>query len=200
MTRSDRHVSGGARLCRPRPAAAFLKKIRVGVFARTTPDQAAAAGLQHSRAPSDVITSRIDQKFSKNVPAAESFKRKGRFCERINEINHWRDFPVGSPFERGLDVGAISSVTADKPLLLHKDRPQIQRHLTLRSRTAGDDGSVPRKAIETFHQRIAADVFDDEINAASVRDLADGGGPVRIGRIHDVFRAELERELSLGFS
>ncbi|MEI2725256.1 MAG: hypothetical protein V9H26_17570 [Verrucomicrobiota bacterium] len=66
-------------------------------------------------------------------------------------------------------------------------------------RATGDNRSAARQTIETFWQHVAADVLDDHIHAALVRELADFNGPMGLGDVHHKFRTKVLREPPLCF-
>src|SRR5258706_4738770 len=104
----------------------------------------------------------------------------GGLIEREDGINHGLKLSGGSPFKRGLNVGAVATVTADQPLLLHKEWPEVERHFAPRCRATRYDRAPACKAIKNFLKHLAADVFDDQIHAAFASDLADLRRPVAV--------------------
>jgi hypothetical protein len=84
-------------------------------------------------------------------------------------------------------------------MLFHEKGPKVERNFAASSRAAGDDRSTSSKAIEAFDKNIAADVFDDEINASTIRDFADVSWPMGICRVEDEFSAEMLCENAFGF-
>ena len=59
--------------------------------------------------------------------------------------------------------------------------------------------SAARQALKTFGQNVAANMFDNDVNAALAGNLSDFRRPLRIGGIEDKFGAQRLHESTLGF-
>lgn len=122
--------------------------------------------------------SRRDEQFAEHLAAAEFGEGGGGFCQREERINHRSELAFGGPFQGSDDVGAIATVAADEALLFHKDAPEIQTYIAACGCTTSHNGSAAREATKTLVEHRPADMFDDQIHAAFIGDLADGSGPM----------------------
>lgn len=129
---------------------------------------------------------------------AQRGERFRRPAQGIDLLGGGFDFPLRRPLERGQNVLSISPVAAHQFLLFDKERPQWQPHLAPGRRAASDDRPAASQAGETLREHLAADVFDDQIDAAAAGELAHGGGPIRIGSVDDMLRAQGQSEATPG--
>lgn len=140
----------------------------------------------------------FDEDLAEGGAGAEVGEGLGGFGEGVDAIDDGLEFAGGGPFEGGLDVGAVAAVAADEPLLLHEERPEIEADFASGGGAAGHDGTTARETLEGFEQDVAADVLNDEIDAAFAGEAADFGGPGGVVGVDDKFRAETAGELAFG--
>ena len=113
-------------------------------------------------------------------------------------INYRLELSGGSPFEGGVQVLAIATVTTDEALLLYEEWPEVETDVAPGGRSSGHDRAATREAFETFWQHVTTDVFDDQIHAMLVRELADFGWPVGFGGVHREVRTKFSSEFTFG--
>src|SRR4051812_6108020 len=118
--------------------------------------------------------------FPQHTPLPQRFETLRRSRQRNNAIDHWLQHTTRGPFQRLDHINAIPSVAAAEPLLFHEQWQEFKRDSPPRRCAAGDDASAAREAIETFDQHIAADMFDDDIHAALIRDATHFRRPFRV--------------------
>src|SRR5579883_2932610 len=94
------------------------------------------------------LHSDLNQHLAQKITGTELSEGFGGVGERVNGVNDWLQFACGGPFQSFLDVRAVAAVAADEPLLLHKERPEVQRHFATSRRAAGHDRAAAREAFE----------------------------------------------------
>jgi hypothetical protein len=83
-------------------------------------------------------------------------------------------------------------------MLFHEKRPEIEIDFTTSRRAARDNGSTACKAIKAFHQYVASDMFDNQIDTAAIGNFADLGRPMCVRRVENKFSPEMLREHPFG--
>src|SRR5207302_11350728 len=115
----------------------------------------------------------------------------GRLVEWENRINHRFEFTIGRPLQSGLQIGAISSVAANEALLLNKKRPDIELNLAPGGRAAGHNRATASQTFKTLYQNLAANVFEDYVDAMALRNFAHFSRPLRIVGLDDEFSPKM---------
>ncbi len=123
----------------------------------------------------------------------------GGLVQGKNCIDDRLQFSGGGPFERGLDVGAISPIAADEALLLHEEWPKVDGHLTSGGGPARHHRSPARQTIKNFLQHFAAHMFHDQIHATLACDAAHFRRPLGICGIDHELRAKALSQISFRF-
>ena len=137
-----------------------------------------------------------DDGFAENGAVAEIGEGLRRFFEAIGFVHDRFEFADCRPVERGDHIGTVSSITPDEALLFHEKGPEIHLHFTAGSRAASDDSSAAGEAVERLLEHFAADVFDDDVDAAAIGYLANFIGPLVGGGIDDVIGAGIHGEVA----
>src|SRR6185436_1709532 len=115
---------------------------------------------------------RFDQHLAENFARSQFFERFSRPVERKNGIDDWLQFALCGPLQRRFQVGTVSAIAADEPLLFDEQRPDVKPHVAAGGRAAGDDRAAAGQTFEAAHQHFAANMFENEIDAAALSDFA----------------------------
>ena len=139
-----------------------------------------------------------EEDFAEDAAVAEGGVGFGKLGEGEDAVDDGFEFAFGGPLQGGGSVGVVAAVAADEALLFDEEGPEVEFGFAAGRRAAGDDGAAAGEALEDLAEDVAADVFDDDVHAAFLGELADLRGPVGFGGVHDEFRAELEGEGAFG--
>src|SRR5687767_1082309 len=86
-------------------------------------------------------------------------------------VNHGFNLPVCGPFHRNFNVGPITTVAANNPLLLHEKWPKVHSHVATCCCAARHDRAAPCETLKTSLEHLCAYMFHDEIHSPFLGDF-----------------------------
>src|SRR5439155_26070632 len=110
--------------------------------------------------------SRLQQDLSEMLAALHHRHRLARLGERERRVDERRDPAVARQLEAALHLGAVVDERADHLPLHPEERDDVERHHLPRMAAADDEAAVLAERVETLLEQLAADVLEDEVDAA----------------------------------
>lgn len=138
--------------------------------------------------------------FSYDGAVTQAGEGAGSIRQRNDFIDARLELAGSGPFESGCDVGAGPAVTADQALFLDEEGPEVELDVASGGGAAGYDGPISGEAFEAALEELAADVFDDKIDASFSGQVADLSGPIGEGGIDGMLSAEFFGESAFVFA
>ena len=115
------------------------------------------------------VASGLQHDLAEVLAALHRRHRLARLLEREGLVDERRDLPLPRELEAFLDLFAGVDERADHALLAAEERDDVERDDLARVAAADHEAAVLRERVEAILEELAADVLEDEVDAAAVR-------------------------------